>query len=273
MERIIRRKFQGLDADLGIQALLVEGSNPLLRAMHWTKEKDFTVLSIADVCKLAGLEGIKQIREEQEKWRGEIAEEREYGCSLLRVEGYTLFDSFLVCQRTLEPSDLSTLSDEEFAMTKWFTLYVAHSPRINYSTITKNNPHSLLVEGSLLDAFTLQELPDIFTFSGYNDCLWLEGDLTKANDSLLERLFGQKIDTNTYKNKIEKMGFDSRSQIIVCPIPLLQMRAFPIEFGSQLGYSFSNHPFWYEADKANAEFRVDRIHVMPIMQNKLYGKI
>ena len=271
MAKISVKDSKNVDSNSGIQVLLVEGSNPLLLAMNWTKENNYQFLSVADVYDKAGLEGIKGVKLDQVQYRKEIENERKYGWkSPRRVESYTLFNSYFLSQRKVD--NIDSLSNEEFDKMDWFNFYIAHNPTFNSDDITQiGDSSSIVVSKELEDKFNLQDLKGIFKFSGapWYGIAWLEGDLTKADSYLHQNLLGQPIEN--YKHKIEEMGY-KKSIILSCPLPSMELKANPVEFGTHAGYSFSDHSFWYKASKEDEPGRVDRVHVMPIMKNKLYNK-
>ena len=271
MVKISVKNSKNIHPNLGIQVLLVEGSNPLLIAKNWTKENNYQFLSVADVYSKSGLEGIKGIKQDQVQYRQEIEEERKYGWkSPMRVEGYTLFNSYFLSKRIVE--DIDNLPNKEFDKMEWFNFYVSHNPQIDFNIFKQNtDSSSIIVPKELENKFNLQELTSIFKLSGapWHEIAWLEGDLTKADAYLHEKLLGKPVDN--YKNKIEEMGH-RKSIILSCPLPSTILKAAPVEFGTHAGYSFSNHPFWYEAAEEDKPGRIDRVHAMPIMKNKLYNK-
>lgn len=271
MVKINVKDSKNINPNSGIQVLLVEGSNPLLLAMDWTKQNDYRFLSVADVYNRSGLEGIQGVKLDQIQFRQEIEDERKYGWkSPMRVEGYTLFNSYFLSQRNIE--NISELPNEEFDKMGWFNFYIAHNPTFKSEDIQQiGDSSSIIVSKGLESKFNLQELSDVFKFSGapWHDIAWLEGDLTKADSYLHEKLFGKPVEN--YKNKIEGLGH-RKSIILSCPLPSMELKANPVEFGTHTGYSFSDHPFWYKATEEDKPGRVDRVHVIPIMKNKLYHK-
>jgi len=266
--QITKKDFISIDPKTGIQALVIEDSDPCLTAIEWTKNKDYRWLSLSDAYQRVGLEGIAAIGNDQREWLKEADHERRYGLKApLRVEGYILFNSFLLSQRAVK--DIDKLSDAEFDKYEWLNVYVAHNPQID--SVTKDDDeNSLLVSGDLISKFNLKDISGMFRLSGSgrHEIGWLEADLTKSR-TYDKQFFGKAIEN--YREKLLEMEYN-KSTIISSPLPSMKLRAQPIEFENDRGYSFSSFPFWYKAGGEKVNNRVDRLHIFPVIDNASFEK-